>query len=119
LTWEGHWLLNWLADLISASESQVEMSFLESNLSFVLADRRYDEVDVNIELQEKLSQRAAITRDAESKISLSIPLSGVREAVQSLCRELQLFPVRAGAMRRCRPYSDPEDTCLLCADTVR
>jgi hypothetical protein len=119
LTWEGHWLLNWLADLVSARESQVEMSFLESNLSFVLTHRRYDEVDVNIELQDKLRQPPAITGGAGSKISLSISLCALREAVQSLCRELQLFPLRAGVMRRCRPYSDPEDACLLCADKVR
>ena len=74
------------------------MSFLEPNLSFVLKDRRYDEVDVNIGLYQELRKPAAITGDAGSEISLSISLSGLREAVQSLCRELQLFPVRAGAM---------------------
>ena len=95
------------------------MSFLEPNLSFVLTDRRYDEVDVNIGLYQELRKPAAITGDAGSEISLSISLSGLREAVQSFCRELQLFPVRAGAMGQCRPDSDPEDTCLLCADKVR
>jgi hypothetical protein len=115
LTWEGHWLLNWLADLISASEADREMSFLESNLSFVLTARRAEEVELKIELQEGLAQMGTTRETAISRIILAISLSDLRDAVTSLSRELRVFPIRAGAMKRCRPYSDSQKTCLLCA----
>lgn len=119
LTWEGHWLLNWLADITSTTERDREMRFLEANLSFVLADRRGEEVELNVECKDELRQPGTTSETATPGITLAISLSDLREAVTSFSRELRLFPIRAGAIKRCRPYSDPLNTCLLCAEAGR
>lgn len=115
LTWETHWLLNWLADLESNRENSPEISFLESNLMFRVEGKSEQAFDLRICVSGELGPRYDISEDMTPiEIPLHISVSDLRQCVLSLSRELGLFPVRAGRKRRCRPYSDPENDCLLC-----
>ena len=115
LTWEAHWLLNWLADLVSEGQNDHEMSFLESNLLFSLAGKHDHTFDLRICVSGELRPPSDISAGGdEVEIRLQTSVSDLRECVSSLSKELRLFPVRAGGLRRCRPFFDPKTDCLLC-----
>jgi hypothetical protein len=113
LTWESHWLLNWLAD-VAVGECQEDMSFLESNILFQLTGRSEDALHLRIELKDELSQRGVMTEEADPPILLAVSVPRVRQAIAELYGELRLFPVRSTKFRPCRPYCDRRTTCLLC-----
>lgn len=114
LTWEGHWLLNWLADLATGAESEPEMSFMEMNLEFILASRTANAIGLRIRLRESLRPQSA-AGDDPFDIALELLPDGLRAAADALCEDLRRFPIRAGASRLCRPHSSPTGTCILCS----
>jgi hypothetical protein len=114
LTWESHWLLNWLADLVYGAESEADMSFMESNLEFVLDGRHNGTIGLRICFREKLRPPAPTSGDDDFEIHLELLPSDIRDAVKVFRHDLQPFPIRAGASWRCRPQNDRRTSCVLC-----
>ena len=105
LTWEGHWLANWLADLEAGRETQREMDFLESNVVFQFLERKGRQLRFWVELE---------TGDERFGVSLVISEEALREALSDWCWRLRMFPVRASEGRRCRPFNDKRTGCVVC-----
>jgi hypothetical protein len=115
LTWEAHWLLNWLDDLVSGTGSDWEMSFLEPNLSFTCESRHEGSFDLLVVTRCELLPPQAVSADVEEfQIRLTVSASTMRECISSFSTEVRRFPIRAGEGRLCRPYSDSRTDCIIC-----
>lgn len=120
LTWEAHWLLNWLSDVMSGSERDQEMSFLEPNLFFRLAGRQEGGLDLCVCVNDELLPPDQKPADGDpAEIPLRISVADLHECVTCLSRELVPYPVRGSARKRCRPYNDPRADCVLCGRAER
>jgi hypothetical protein len=111
LTWEGHWLANWLADLEAGCEQQTEMSFLESNVVFQLVARDGTHVRLWVGFEAELT---GAPEDERLGVLLEISEEELRKALSEWCWQLRMFPVRASRGRRCRPFNDERTGCVVC-----
>jgi hypothetical protein len=120
LTWEGHRLANWLADLAAGQgEVEVEMSFLNSNLFFKVLRREAGEVGLSVAFADELAPAAkGLGAGERFEILLVLSVAELRAAAAEWRWEMRLYPMRAAAAGRCRAHGDKRASCGVCGAEV-
>ena len=89
LTWEAHWLVNWLADVAMGSPCDPELAFLEPDLSFPLAVAGEDWLELSVGLGYGLLPPERQTSGREGMpIPLRITPVALRECVRDWAEEV-------------------------------